>query len=181
MINGKQFTLGLVIILLGIMLSLQTVFAQDAQAPITIEVCIESLECFDALATTFGATQDGTMHTGGGGGAGKVDIEDITVIKNVDINTPHIFIAVASGTQSSEAVIEYKSIAGGEEVTFMTITLSSVLITQLQIVSETSKPPTESISLNFAKICMGVAEISPGGKPGPMVERCFNIESNQEE
>ena len=182
MINGKKFALVLVIVLLGIMVSLQTVFAQDLNASeeITIEVCMEpDLECFYASATTFGASQSGTTHTGGGGGAGKVDVEDITLVKKIDKNTPKIFILLAKGDNIPQAEIKYRKIADrGQGFNFMTITLTNVLITQLQTVSASSQYPSESVSLNFAEVCVAVREISESCRIGPEIRECFDIEEN---
>ena len=43
----------------------------------------------DVLAWSWGMSQTGTMHVGGGGGAGKVDVQDISLTKYVDKATPN--------------------------------------------------------------------------------------------
>ena len=40
------------------------------------------------LAFSFGATQSGSTHIGGGGGSGKVNFQDISFTKYIDKSTP---------------------------------------------------------------------------------------------
>ena len=41
----------------------------------------------DVLAWSWGMSQSGTMHAGGGGGAGKVAVQDVSVTKYVDASS----------------------------------------------------------------------------------------------
>ena len=45
-------------------------------------------EEIDVLAWSWGMTQSGTTHMGSGGGAGKVDVHDLSITKYVDKATP---------------------------------------------------------------------------------------------
>ena len=44
----------------------------------------------DVLSYTWGMTQSGTTHMGGGSGSGKVDVQDLGIVKFVDRSTPAI-------------------------------------------------------------------------------------------
>ena len=44
----------------------------------------------DVLAWSWGMTQSGTTHTGSGGGAGKVNVQDLSFTKYVDKSTPNL-------------------------------------------------------------------------------------------
>jgi type VI secretion system secreted protein Hcp len=57
----------------------------------------------DVLAWSWGMSQTGTTHGGAGGGAGKVNVQDITVTKYVDKATPNLMDACATGRHLREA------------------------------------------------------------------------------
>ena len=44
----------------------------------------------DVLAWSWGMSQSGTMHTGGGGGSGKVNVQDLSLTKYVDKSSPEL-------------------------------------------------------------------------------------------
>jgi type VI secretion system secreted protein Hcp len=118
-----------------------------------------------------------------GGGAGKVKFNEFTIKKTVDSASPLFFRAVAQG-QHYHSVILYFDEAPGSSgasgtpptyATYMTITLTNVFISADAIFggaggSSSGDRPTESITLNFAKVQMtyspqGAAPTSFSGGP----------------
>ena len=67
----------------------------------------------DVLAWSWGASQSGTFHTGSGGGAGKVNVQDISFTKWVDKSTPNLMRACSNGKHFSEATLTVRK--AGEE------------------------------------------------------------------
>ena len=66
----------------------------------------------DVLSWTWGVTQSGTSHTGTGGGAGKVQVSDLTFTKIVDRSTPILLKSSCSGKHLKSAVLIVRR-AGG--------------------------------------------------------------------
>jgi type VI secretion system secreted protein Hcp len=52
----------------------------------------------DVLAWSWGMSQSGTTHMGGGGGAGKANFQDLSFTKYIDSSTNALMIALAKGT-----------------------------------------------------------------------------------
>ncbi|HYN78560.1 MAG TPA: type VI secretion system tube protein Hcp, partial [Lamprocystis sp. (in: g-proteobacteria)] len=46
----------------------------------------------DVLAWSWGLSQSGTFHTGGGGGAGKVNVQDLSFTKYIDKSSPNLML-----------------------------------------------------------------------------------------
>ena len=105
---------------------------------------------FDARAVTLATTQGGTHATGGGGGAGKVGVHDLSITKKVDKASPKLSLACAAGTHFKKVTITLRR-AGK---IYLTYNLTDVLISSVQVSGSGAGQdvPLESISLNFAKI-----------------------------
>jgi type VI secretion system secreted protein Hcp len=87
----------------------------------------------------------------GGAGAGKADVRELVVTKSTDSASPLLFKAAASGQHFSSATLQLRK-AGGE--TYETYKLSDVLISSFEYGGKGGQKPTESFTLNFAKIEM---------------------------
>jgi len=59
----------------------------------------------DVLAWSWGMSQSGSFHTGGGGGAGKANIQDISFTKWVDKATPALMKHLTKGTHIDEVIL----------------------------------------------------------------------------
>jgi len=106
----------------------------------------------DVLAWSWGASQSGTMHTGGGGGAGKVNMQDLSVTKWVDKASPILFQKVASGKHFPKAKLICRK-AGDNPVEYIVMTMEEVLISSVSTGGSGGEDTlTENISLNFSKI-----------------------------
>ena len=71
------------------------------------------------------------MSSGGGAGAGKAQLQDLTVVKNLDKASPHLFTACASGEHLKKAVLTLRR-PTGDRVDYLRYTLNDVLITSLR-------------------------------------------------
>jgi type VI secretion system secreted protein Hcp len=52
----------------------------------------------DVLAWSWGLSNSGSAHVGGGAGSGKVNVQDLSVTKWVDASTPKLVLACCNGT-----------------------------------------------------------------------------------
>ena len=77
----------------------------------------------DIMSWSFGASQSGSIAAGGGGGAGKVIMQDFHFTKSVDKASPKLFEAIATGKHLKEAKLVLRS-DGGQMIKFLKMSLS---------------------------------------------------------
>jgi type VI secretion system secreted protein Hcp len=102
---------------------------------------------------SWGATQSGSFAAGGGGGAGKVAFQDIHFTTRVNVASPNLMLACATGQHIKSAVLTVRK-AGKDQQEYYLIKLSDNLVSSYQSGgSEGSNTlPVDQFSLNFAKI-----------------------------
>ena len=69
----------------------------------------------DVLAWSWGLSNSGTFHTGGGGGAGKANFQDISVTKYLDKASTAIMIAAAKGSHIPVATLLVSKAGEGQQ------------------------------------------------------------------
>ena len=132
----------------------------------------------DLLAWSWGMSQSGSMHTGGGGGAGKVSVQDISITKYIDRSSPNLMNTCCTGKHYKEAKITVRK-AGDTPVEYYIITMEDVLVTSISTGGSGGEDRlTENISLNFAKVKVEYTPQAKDGSAGATVETGFNIEEN---
>jgi len=106
----------------------------------------------DLESCSWGATQQGGMAARGGGGAGKVSMQDFSFVMTVNKASPLLLLACASGQHIPGALLTCRK-AGKDQQEYLKIKLSDLLVSSYQTGgSSGSVVPTESISLNFSKV-----------------------------
>ncbi|MGH8510557.1 MAG: Hcp family type VI secretion system effector [Gammaproteobacteria bacterium] len=136
-------------------------------------------EEIDVESFSWGMTQSGSMHAGGGGGSGKVNVQDVSLTKYVDKASPNLMLACCNGTHYPEAVLAVRK-AGEDPLEYLKIKMSEVMITSVQTGGGGGEDRlTETLSLNFAKV---EVEYQPQGKDGKAdggaIAMGWNIEEN---
>ena len=118
----------------------------------------------DLESFSWGETQSGTWATGGGG-TGKVSMQDFHFAMGVNKATPILFLACAQGDHIKNAILTCRK-AGKEQQEFLKVTMSDVLVSSFQIGGSEAGDvvPTDQISLNFAKIEVEYKEQDATGK-----------------
>jgi type VI secretion system secreted protein Hcp len=120
----------------------------------TITGQVGDLGPFEVLAFSWGLSNSGSTHVGGGAGAGKANVQDVSLTKYIDQNSPDLFIAVASGSHFPQATLTFVGRAGSPVVE---IAMEDVLVTSLSTgASGGESIPTENVSLNFALVTFTV-------------------------
>jgi type VI secretion system secreted protein Hcp len=106
----------------------------------------------DVESWSWGEAQAGTLHTGGGGGAGKVAFQDFHFVTKVSKASPKLFLACASGQHLKEARFVARR-AGKEQQEYLTWTFSDLLVSSYQTggTEQSTMPPLDSISLHVTK------------------------------
>lgn len=133
----------------------------------------------ELLSWSWGASQTGTMAHGGGGGAGKVAMQDFNFSQRLNKASPKLFLHCANGKHIPKAVLTCRK-AGGEQVEYLKITLSDVLVSSYQTGGSAGEViPMESVSLNFAKVEFSYAAQDGKGKVGSPVVSNWDLKANK--
>src|SRR5215831_2110019 len=116
--------------------------SQDAKNPGAIQ-----LESF-----SWGATQTGTFAHGGGGGAGKVRMQDFQFVMKHCKASPKLMLACAEGEHIKKAVLTCRK-AGKEQQEYLKVTLTDLLVSSYQTGASghSGVVPTDTFSLNFSR------------------------------
>ncbi len=132
----------------------------------------------DVLAWSWGASQNGTMHQGGGGGAGKANFSDLSVTKFVDKGSVTLLQFCAKGTHIPRGRLIVRK-AGDKPLEFIKFDMQDIIVSSIQPSgSGGSEKLTESLSLNFRQWKMTYTPQANDGSNAPAVEFGFNIAKN---
>ena len=100
---------------------------------------------------------------GSGAGAGKVSMQDFTFTHLLDMASPNLMKACASGTHIPEAVFSARKAGGGQQ-DFLVIKLQEVMVTAVSTGgSEDGNGFGETVALGFAKIRVEYRRQQPDG------------------
>ncbi|WP_285423639.1 MULTISPECIES: type VI secretion system tube protein Hcp [unclassified Pseudomonas] len=134
----------------------------------------------DVLNWSWGMTQSGNMHTGGGGGAGKVNIRDLSFTKHVDKSTPNLMMLCSSGKHIDKVTLTVRKAGGESQVEYLVINLEEVIVTSLETGgSGSADRMTENVCLNFAQVLVDYQpQKADGTKDGGPVKYGWNIRTN---
>jgi type VI secretion system secreted protein Hcp len=130
----------------------------------------------DVLSFSWGASQTASS-TGGGGGAGKVQFQDIHFTSNLGKASPKLMLACATGEHIKEVILTGE-VSGKRGQKFLEIKLTDVLISSYQSGGSSGDVPTDSFSLNFAKIEFKYFPVNKDGSLGEPVSGGWNIKEN---
>ena len=106
----------------------------------------------DVLAWSWGASQSGTTHTGQGGGAGKVNAQDLSFTKYVDASSHALLLACCKGTHYDKATLVVRK-AGDNPLEYIKVTMEDLIVTSISTGGSGGEDRlTENVTLNFAKV-----------------------------
>ncbi|RYY32018.1 MAG: type VI secretion system tube protein Hcp, partial [Sphingomonadales bacterium] len=124
-------------------------------------------------------SNSGSVHVGGGAGAGKANFQDISLTKYIDKSSPTLLDHAAKGTHIDEAKLVVRK-AGGTPLEYVVITMNECMITSLSTGGSGGEDRlTENVSINFAKVAVDYQEQETSGakKGGPVMFK-YNIAEN---
>jgi type VI secretion system Hcp family effector len=137
----------------------------------------------DIQSFSWGASQPGTMSSGGGGGSGKATFNDLFVTAYMDKSTPAIIKHCATGKHLEKIVLTACK-SGGEQIEFAKITLEEVLVTSAQIKGTDPNDSQERLVMNYgfqaARVRKQYWEQTERGGQGPEITVAWNIKENKE-
>jgi type VI secretion system secreted protein Hcp len=106
----------------------------------------------DVLAWSWGVSQSGTMHAGAGGGAGKVNVQDLSFTKWVDNTSPDLLLACCNGKHFPSAKLVVRKAGGTAPLEYIIIQLEEILVTSVSTGGSGGEDRlTENVTLNFAR------------------------------
>ncbi|GAB4277139.1 MAG: type VI secretion system receptor/chaperone Hcp [Methylomicrobium sp.] len=133
----------------------------------------------DVLAWSWGMSQSGSSHVGGGIGAGKVNVQDISFTKWVDKSTPTLMMACCNGEHYPEATLVVRK-AGKDPLEYIVLKMKKVLVTSVSTGGSGGEDRlTENVTLNFAQFEYAYQpQKETGGKDGGAIEAKWDIAAN---
>jgi len=133
----------------------------------------------DVLAWSWGLSQSGSMHIGGGAGAGKVNVQDFSFTKYVDKSSPVLTLWCCNGKHINSALLTIRK-AGEKPLEYVKILMEDCLISS---VSHGGSPGdeklTENVTINFATVAYDYQpQKDDGSKDGGAITMGWRIKDN---
>lgn len=137
-------------------------------------------DTIEVSSFSWGVSNPGSFASGGGGGTGKATFTDLTLTTTSNKASPDIFKACATGKHIKKATLFVRK-SGGEQGDYYIIKLEDILVSGFQTSgSEGSQAlPTESFSLNYAKIEFNYSpQKAEGGLDAPVIAK-YDLKANK--
>jgi type VI secretion system secreted protein Hcp len=132
------------------------------------------------LAWSWGMTQSGTTHDGPGGGAGKVNVQDISFTKYIDSSSPNLIKTCCNGKHYKQALLTVRK-AGENPLEYLKIKLQDVLISSISTGGSGGEDRlTENVTLNFGKVEVVYTPQKADGTGDAAIPVTWNIPANAE-
>ena len=133
----------------------------------------------DVLAWSWGASQSGTTHMGGGSGAGKVAVQDLSITKYIDKSSPTLFQHCCTGKHISKGELIVRK-AGDKPLEYLKVELKDIIVSHVSMGGSGSEDrQTENITLNFREFHTKYAVQNKDGSKGAETEVKWDIAANQ--
>jgi type VI secretion system secreted protein Hcp len=133
----------------------------------------------ELYAWSFGGNNPGSFSSGGGGGTGKVTLNDFNFTKRADKASAKLFTACCTGEHLKKVTLTCRK-AGKEQQEFLKIEITSALVSSFNTSGSTGDEiPTDQVTLNFAKIEYKYKEQKPDGSLGGEVVGGWDVTTNK--
>ena len=117
----------------------------------------------DVLAWSWAMSNSGTAHTGGGAGAGKVNVQDLSFTHYLDKSSTGLQLACMNGKHFPDALLIVRK-AGEKPLEYLKIKMTDILITSVSTGGSGGEDRlTENVTLNFSKVSV---DYQPQGQDG---------------
>lgn len=132
----------------------------------------------DVLAWSWGMSNSGSAHVGGGIGAGKVNVQDLSITKWIDSATADLMLAACNGKHFAEATLTVRK-AGEKPLEYVVIKMTDVMITSVSTGGSGGEDRlTENVTLNFAKVNVEYKKQDEKGVGKPAGSMTWDIAEN---
>jgi type VI secretion system secreted protein Hcp len=136
----------------------------------------------EMLSWSWGASQSGTFAVGGGGGAGKVAMQDFHFTMRMCAASPLLMEACATGQHLQKAVLVARKAGEGQnQGEYLTVTFSDLLVSSYQTGGSGGDDPIpiDQISLNFAKVEFEYKEQDAKGNLTGTIKKGYDLKKMQ--
>ncbi|MBS4051054.1 Hcp family type VI secretion system effector [Methylomonas rivi] len=136
-------------------------------------------DTIDVLAWSWGMSNSGSTHMGGGSGSGKVNVQDISVTKYIDKSSPDLMKACCNGKHFETADLIVRK-AGEKPVEYLTITMTDLIVTSVSTGGSGGEDRlTENVTLNFGAVKVKYIEQTAKGGEGAKPDMGWDIAANK--
>jgi type VI secretion system secreted protein Hcp len=123
-------------------------------------------------------SNSGSAHVGGGAGAGKVNVQDLSFTKYIDKSTPDLLLACCNGKHFDTATLTVRK-AGEKPLEYLIITMEDLIVTSVSTGGSSGEDRlTENVTLNFARVKVNYKEQTATGGVGATPQMGWNIAEN---
>jgi type VI secretion system secreted protein Hcp len=133
----------------------------------------------EVLSFSWGESNASNVAHGGGGGAGRVSMQDFHFTMPINKASPKLMLACASGKHIPKATLTARKAGGDQQQDFLKYSLTDVLVSSYKTAGDGSVVPTDEFTLNFLKIEFAYTpQRADGSKPTPETTT-FDVTTNQ--
>jgi type VI secretion system secreted protein Hcp len=133
----------------------------------------------DVLAWSWGGSQSGTGHTGGGSGAGKVNVQDLSVTKYVDKASSTLFLKMCQGDHIKKGKLTVRK-AGTKPLEYIKLDMDDIIVSSQSTGGSGGEDRlTENLTLNFSKFNLQYTPQKVDGTGEAAVECKWDIAANK--
>jgi type VI secretion system secreted protein Hcp len=133
----------------------------------------------DVESWSWGETHAGANHPGGGGGAGKVSMQDFQFVMGLNKASIGLMKACATGQHIKTATLSARKAGKGQQE-YLTFKFHDVLVSSFQTGgSEDAVVPADSVSFNFAKLEVEYKPQKADGSLGAPLEFKYDLKANK--
>ena len=137
-------------------------------------------DTIDVLAWSWGVNQSGSMHVGGGGGAGKASFHDVHFTHHVDKASPVLLKTCAVLEHIKEAQLTVRK-AGKSPQEFLIIKMNDIIVTSVQPSGNGGDGGlVENVALQFAKVDVEYKPQKADGSLDAGIHFKYDIKANKE-
>ena len=135
----------------------------------------------DVLAWSWGISNSGSAQVGGGAGAGKSNVQDLSFTKYLDKASPDLMLACCNGKHFPKATLTVRK-AGENPLEYLLITVEELIVTSVSTGGSGGEDRlTENVTLNFAKVKVDYVEQKANGAEGDKPTMTFSPAENTSE
>jgi type VI secretion system secreted protein Hcp len=129
---------------------------------------------------SWGETNPGTVHSGGGGGAGRVQMQDLHFVMQINKASPKLMLACASGKHIKQAILSARK-AGKAQQEFLVFKFTDVLVSSYQTGGSQHAEvlPMDQVSFNFARIELEYRPQKADGSLDAPIKAGWDLKTNK--
>jgi type VI secretion system secreted protein Hcp len=133
----------------------------------------------ELLSFSWGETNSGGHAGPGGGGAGKVAVQDLHFVKRFSKASPSLLLACANGKHLKTAVLTARKAGKGQQE-FLVYRLTDVLVSSYQTGGSAQEPdgPIDQASLGFTRIEIEYRPQKPDGSLDTPIKAGWDVLKN---